>query len=146
VISGVAKIPGIKIQDTRMLRLMEVMLHEGTTVSGWSAARIHDAVLTMYAIAEERYRLPQLRSNLRKLKAPGLLERDGRHYAYRLTDKGIKVALMFVLFHKRVCGPIANSLFHSRTHAGHRPPSKLKATYDKVDASIQQLIDFFKAA
>jgi hypothetical protein len=31
-----------------------------------------------------------------------------------------KAALMFILFHKRVCGPLANSLFH------HRPDETLK--------------------
>ena len=29
---GTAKYPGIKIHDTRMIRLMEVMLHGGTVV------------------------------------------------------------------------------------------------------------------
>jgi len=36
---------------------------------------------------------------LRKLKAHALLERDGHRYSYRLTEKIIRVALMFVLFH-----------------------------------------------
>jgi hypothetical protein len=38
-----------------------------------------------------------------------LLERDGRCYAYRLTAKGFNVALRFRFFHKRLCGPLANS-------------------------------------
>lgn len=38
--------------------------------------------------------------------------RDGTRYAYRLTDKGVKVALLFVLFHQRLRGPFANSLIH----------------------------------
>jgi len=32
---GRTKIPGIKIQDTRMIRLMEVLLHGGTQLGGW---------------------------------------------------------------------------------------------------------------
>jgi len=48
------------------------------------------------------------------MKVHGLLVRDGRGYAYRLTDKGSRVALLFVLFHQRVCGPLANSLFQRR--------------------------------
>ena len=36
---GTAKYPGIKIHDTRMIRLMEVLLHGGTVVSGWTPAR-----------------------------------------------------------------------------------------------------------
>ena len=53
-------------------------------------------------------------------KAHGLLERDGRRYAYRLTDKGTRAALLFVLFHQRVCGPLANSLFHQPPHSNRR--------------------------
>jgi hypothetical protein len=39
------------------------------------------------------------------------LERDGSRYAYRLTTKGVEVALLFLFFHKRLCGPLANSRF-----------------------------------
>jgi len=56
-------------------------------------------VLTAFGISADRYGLNQLRYDLRKMKAHGLLERDGKRYAYRLSDKGTKVALMFVLFH-----------------------------------------------
>jgi hypothetical protein len=56
------------------------------------------------------YTLTQLRYDIRKMKAHGLRERHGRQYAYRLTDKGHKVARMFVLFHKRVGDPLANIL------------------------------------
>ena len=44
----------------------------------------------------------RLRYDLRKMKAHGLLERDGKRYTYRLTEKGTKVALTFVLFHQRL--------------------------------------------
>ena len=49
------------------------------------------------------------------MKAHGLLERGGCRYAYRLTPKGTRIALLFVLFHKRVCGPLAISLFACAT-------------------------------
>src|ERR1035438_5486347 len=58
---GTAKFPGIKIHDTRMIRLMEVLLHGGTTVGGWTAKQIHDAVLTAYQLSAARYGLNQLR-------------------------------------------------------------------------------------
>ena len=109
---GTAKYPGIKIHDTRMIRLMEVLLHGGTVVSGWTTRQTHDAILTSFRIGADRYGLNQLRYDLRKLKAHGLLARDGKRYAHRLTEKGTKVALLFILFHKQLCGPLANSLFH----------------------------------
>src|SRR5438309_1162536 len=54
-------------------------------------------------------------------------ERDGSRYAYRLTSKGIQVALLFLFFHKRLCGPLANSRFHYQPEPIHRPESKLEA-------------------
>src|SRR5712691_11269641 len=45
VAAGRTKIPGIKIHDTRMLRLMEVLLHGGSQLAGWRTAQIHAAVL-----------------------------------------------------------------------------------------------------
>jgi hypothetical protein len=96
-------------------------LHGGAHVGGWTAKEIHEAVLTTFGLSEKRYRLNQLRYDLRKFKGHGLLERDRPRYAYRLTTKGVEVALLFLFFHKRLCGP----------HSG------LDAAYHRADAAIQ---------
>ena len=69
------------------------------------------------------------------MKAHGLIERDGKHCACRLSDKGTKIALTFVLFQQRLCGSLANSLFH------HQPNSDVKA-----DASIRNVLQILEAA
>ena len=143
---GTTNYPGIKIHDTRMIRLMEVLLHSGTVVSGWTARQIHEALLTTFAIRADRYGLNQLRYDLRKLKAHGLMARDGKRYAYRLTEKGTKVALLFILFHKQLCGPLANSLFHHQPATAPRPKSKLETALYKADRSIQSIIQLLEAA
>jgi hypothetical protein len=145
IVAGVRKTPGIKIHDTRMLRLMEVLLHTGTKVLGWRTAEIHQAILSSFRLAPASYTLTQLRYDLRKLKAHALLEREGRRYAYRLTDKGTRAALLFVLFHQRVCGPLANSLFHHRPTQTATPLSKIEAAYHKADRSIDQLLQLLAA-
>jgi hypothetical protein len=142
---GAAKIPGIKLHDIRMVRLMETLLHSGTTVLGWRTADIHHAILQSFGLTAARYSITQLRYDLRKLKAHGLLQRDGRRYAYRLTDKGTRAALLFVLFHQRVCGPLANSLFHRRPTQTRRPHSKLDAAYRKADRSLNKIIQLLAA-
>ncbi len=91
------------------------------------------------------YTLTQLRYDLRKLKAHGLLERIGRAYRYRLTDKGVKAALMFILGHKRVCGPLANSLFHHRPDETLKPASKVETAFHKADRAIQRVFDLLAA-
>ena len=88
----------------------------------------------------------QLRYDLRKLKGHGLLQRDGARYAYQLTEKGVQVALLFLFFHKRLCGPLANSRFHYQPDPAHHPDSKLEAAYHKADKAIQAIIDLLAAA
>jgi hypothetical protein len=41
-----------------------------------------------------------------------LIERDGSRYAYRLTSKGSRVALLFMFFHKPIS---ADTLFRIET-------------------------------
>ena len=143
---GSAKVPGIKIHDTRMIRLMEVLLHAGTRISGWSTKQIHQAILATFHLTAKQYGLAQLRYDLQKLKAHGLIERDGRRYAYRLTDKRVQVALLFLFFHIQLCGPLANSRFHHKPDGKHMPDSNIEAAYYKADAAIQQVIDLLAAA
>jgi len=143
---GSVRYPGIKIHDTRMIRLLEVLLHGGNTVGGWTAKQIHNAVLTTFQLSASAYGLNQLRYDLRKLKGHRLLERDGSRYAYQLTAKGVQVALLFLFFHKRLCGPLANSRFHHRPDPAHRPNSKLEAAYHKADKAIEAIVELLAAA
>ncbi len=143
--AGRTKIPGIKLQDTRMLRLMEVLLHGGPQLAGWRTPQIHTAILQAFGLTSETYSMTQLRYDLRKLKAHGLLQRDGRSYRYRLTDHGTKVAAMFILFHKHVCGPLANTLFHHRPSTTSTPPAKIEVAYHEADDAIQHLINLVAA-
>jgi len=143
---GSVRYPGIKIQDTRVIRLCEVLLHGGTHVGGWTANQIHQAVLTTFHLSDKSYGLNQLRYDLRKLRGHGLIERDGTRYAYRLTLKGVQVALLFLFFHKRLCGPLANSRFHHEPDAKHRPQSQLEAAYHRADKAINQIVGLLAAA
>jgi hypothetical protein len=143
---GAVRFPGIRIHDTRIIRLLEVLLHGGNTVGDWTARQIHEAVITTFQLSANNYGLNQLRYELRKLKGHGLLERDGCRYAYRLTAKGVDVALLFLFFHKRLCGPLANSRFHHKPNPESKPNSKLETAYHKADKAIQNIVNLLKAA
>jgi len=143
---GAVRYPGLKIHDPRVIRLCEVLLHGGPQVGGSTARQIHYAVCATFDLPEKSYGLNQLRYDLRKLKGHGLLERDGTRYAYRLTPKGVQVALLFLFFHKRLCGPLANSRFHHRPDPHHRPDSRLEAAYHRADTAIQRVVDLLAAA
>ena len=142
---GAVRYPGIRIQDPRVIRLLEILLHGGTHVGGWTTNQIHQAVLTTFHLSDKRYGVNQLRYDLRKLKGHGLLQRDGSRYAYRLTPKGVQVALLFLFFHKRLCGPLAHSRFNHRPVDHRRPASKLEAAYHRADTAIQHIVDLLAA-
>jgi len=142
---GAVRYRGIKIHDPRVIRLLEVLLHGGSQVGGWTAKHIHHAVFTTFHLSVSTYGLNQLRYDLRKLKAHGLLQRDGSCYAYRLTSKRVQVALLFLFFHKRLCGPIANSAFTTALTPHDKPASKLEAAYHRADKAIQQIVDLLAA-
>jgi hypothetical protein len=143
---GTVRYPGIQIHDPRIIRLLEVLLHGRNTIGGSTARQIHQAVLTTFRLSSNTYALNQLRYDLRKLKGHGLLERDGSRYAYQLTAKGVQVALLFLFFHKRLCGPLANSRFHHQPDPAHRPGSKLEFAYHRADKAIQNVVELLAAA
>jgi hypothetical protein len=140
--SGRSAIPVSRSTTLALSRLLEILLHGSTHIGGWTAREIHQAVLTTFELSEAAYGLNQLRYDLRKLKGHGLLERDGVHYAYCLTTKGVQVALLFLFVHKRMCGPIANSCFYHRPNPQHRPDSRLEVAYHRADKAIQKVVDF----
>ncbi len=146
IITGSVRYAGIKIHETRTIRLLEVLLHGGNTLGGWTAKHIHQVIVESFHLSEKAYGLNQLRYDLRKLKGHALLERDGSRYAYRLTSKGFQVALLFLFFHKRLCGPLANSRFHHQPDPAHRPQSKLEVAYHKADRAIQDIVNLLHAA
>ena len=123
-----------------------MLLHTGSNLGGWTARQIHQAILTAFQLSASTYGLNQLRYDLRKLKGHRLLERDGSRYACRLTPKGVQVALLFPFFHKRLCGPLANSRFHHQPNPSPRPDSELEAAYRQADKAIQQIVDLLAAA
>src|SRR5215469_11914046 len=145
VIAGTVRYPGIRLHDPRAIRLLEVLLHASNQLRGATTKQLHRTVLTTFHLTHNNYALNQLRYDLRKLKGHGLIQRDGPHYAYRLTSKGVQVALLLLFFHKRLCGPLAYSRFHHQPDSIHRPHSKLEAAYHKADLAIQHVIDLLAA-
>jgi hypothetical protein len=90
--------------------LLEVLLHGSTHVGGWTAKDIHQAVITTFGLSPKAYALNQLRYDLRKLKGDALLQRDGSRYAYRLTTKGVEVALRTQIARSRMHAKSAKRL------------------------------------
>ena len=139
------KVAGIKLENKRIIRLMETLLHSGSSISNWRSKELHQYLLQKFCLNPENYTLNQLRYDLRKLRAHRIIERIGVSYRYRLTDTGIKTCLIFVLFHKKIYGPIAGSLFIFKPNQSIKTNSKLEKSYRKIDRDLDQLINLIAA-
>ena len=91
---GQRRVPGLKLQDDRVVRLLEALLHPGTFVADWTTREVHARLLARHRLPEATYRLGQLRYDLGKLRAHGLVERLGTTRRYRLTPRGLKLGLL----------------------------------------------------
>ena len=142
---GKSKIAGIKLENERTQRLLEVLLRQGHSLPAWTTRQLLAAICARFELNPKTYTLSQLRYDLRKLRAHGLLERDGRRYAYRLTTAGQKAALLMTLFRKRIYGPIAASTFLHHPNHQWMPNSSFERLYHKIDRNIDELLDLLAA-
>jgi len=138
-------IPGIKLDNKRLLRIMEIFLHSFYATAPWKTKDLHRTILNVFSLSPSSYTLDQLRYDIRKLKAHGLIQRIDGTYLYKLTDFGKKVCLLFVLFHSRIFGPISSSLFNSLPKTSLLPSTKIEGAYAKIDHSLNELLQLLAA-
>ena len=135
---GHRRIPGIKLHDDRVIRLLEVLLHAGNFVANWTSREVHARLLARHRLTDQDYRLGQLRYDLAKLRAKGLVERLGRTRRYRLTPLGLRIGVLFVKLRIRLLGPLG-SLVSDPPRRPIRNPNPVEAAFRQVDAALDHL-------
>lgn len=138
-IVGQRRVPGLKLHDERVIRLLDTLLHPAAFAGEWTTRELHTRVLARHRIAENDYRLSQLRYDLAKLRAKGLVQRVGRTRRYRLTPQGAKLAVLLVKLRTRLLGPIAT--LAAQPNAGLRAleHNPLDAAFHQVDSALDRL-------
>jgi hypothetical protein len=140
------RMAGIRLENDRIIRLLEILMHSSCHLGGVSAAEIHQSILDAHNLTPQQYTRNQLAYDLRKLRAHGLIERLNNRYVYALSDYGRKAAAMLVIVRNRVIRPIAGSLFESPPNSAMKPNSTLHAQYRRTTKSFNELIALLKAA
>jgi hypothetical protein len=136
---GQRRVPGLKLEDDRVIRLLAVLLHPGTFVADWTSREVHARVLRRHRLAETTYRLGQLRYDLGKLRAHGLAERLGSSRRYRLTARGIKLGVLLVKLRTRLLGPLASLATDHMPRPITRTASNVEAAFRQVDLALDHL-------
>lgn len=143
---GKSKIAGIRIDQVRMMRLLEVLLRRGAgSLGGWTAKELQKAILDAFELKPGQYPLSAIRYDLRKLRAHHLIQRIPHTQRYRLTTKGQKTAILTTLLRNRVYKPLAASAFVHRPASEPMPDSRIEAAYRKVDLAFEELMQAIAA-
>ena len=132
VLVGKRRVPGIRLHDDRLIRLLDALLHPGSFVADWTSRDVLARLLERHRLTETDYRLTQLRYDLGKLRAHGLVERIGRTRRYRLTARGLKLGVLLVKLRTRLLGPLA-------TLAAAPAPPPVTTNDSAVEAAFRQV-------
>lgn len=141
-----SKIAGIRLDQVRMMRLLQLLLGRGAgALGGWTAKELRSAALDTFELRATQYSLSAIRYDLRKLRAHGLIERLPHTHRYRLTTKGQKAAILMTLLRKRLYGPLAASAFGHKPSSEPVPPTPIEKAYRKADRAFQEVVDLLAA-
>jgi len=136
---GQGRVPGIRLHDDRLIRLLDVLLHPGSFVADWTSRDVLARLLDRHRLTETDYRLTQLRYDLGKLRARGLVERIGRTRRYRLTTRGLKLGVLLVKLRTRLLGPLATLATAPASKPETTTDSAVEAAFRQVDRAIDHL-------
>ena len=136
---GQRRVPGLRLHDDRLIRLLDVLLHPGSFVAAWTSRDVLARLLDRHRLTETDYRLTQLRYDLGKLRAHGLVERIGRTRRYRLTPRGLKLGILLVKLRTRLLGPLATLATTAAPTPATASDSAVEAAFRQVDDAIDHL-------
>lgn len=135
---GLRRVPGLRLHDDRVIRLLDTLLHPAAFASQWTTRELHARVLARHRLAAADYRLSQLRYDLAKLRAKGLVQRLGRTRRYRLTPRGARLGVLLVKLRSRLLGPLV-TLAAQCPHPRPLAHNSVDAAFHQVDSALDHL-------
>jgi hypothetical protein len=138
--------PGLRLDDVRLLAVWQALtciIH----LVGHGTFRTKDLLDSVRQTLERPdYKLSQLRYDLSKLRAKGLVQRLPGTQHYRLTAKGYRVGVLYCKLYHRLYAPMTSALLApiqpDYLLPNHRR-AKLDRLYTALDQSLQKLTDYF---
>jgi hypothetical protein len=136
---GKRRVPGIKLHDDRVIRLLDTLLHPSGLIADWTSRDAHARIMRRHRLADGEYRLSQLRHDLTKLRAKGLIERVGKTRRYRVTVLGLKLGIVLVKTRTQLLGPLCSLAAAPQPPKPTTNPSPIEATLRQLDADLNTL-------
>jgi hypothetical protein len=138
--------PGLKLDDPRLLAVMQALTCFVHLARGgrFRTRDLHQRAAEALGLTTTTYRLGQLRYDLAKLRAKGLVLKVPKTQTYRLTPQGLRICVLFLKLFHRVYAPMSAAILKPIAHDAMLPDDRrgaLDQLYAGVDRALDQLLD-----
>ena len=129
---------GLRFDDPRVAALLQVLCLFLALPEGWRNAAMRTCVAQALAVPPAAYSPSSMTYDLRRLRLHGLIERLAGTHRYRVTDLGLRVAILFSKVHSRILRPGLSQLFGGCPKAPNRP---VATALHRLDVALADLLD-----
>jgi hypothetical protein len=99
---------GLRFADRRVLALMQTLCLFVLSPTGFRHRDVRPAVAQLLGRDADAYGSSQMTYDLRRVRLHGLVERVPESHRYRITDRGARLAMLYVRLHARGFRPVAS--------------------------------------
>lgn len=134
--------PGLKIDDPRLLAIMQALTRFAHLAQGDSfrTRDLHRPTAEALGQTVETYTLSRLRYDLAKLRAKGLVQKIDGTQEYRLTPEGFRICVLFLKLFHRIYAPLTAAAVDPVLYDA-RVPIDRRATLDQLYAAVDGALD-----
>jgi hypothetical protein len=138
--------PGLKLDDPRLLAVMQALTCFAHLSRGgrFRTRDVHQRAAETLGLTTATYRLGQLRYDLAKLRAKGLVVKVPKTQTYRLTPQGFRICVLFLKLFHRVYAPFSAAVVQPVPQDALLSDDRrctLDQLYASVDRALDQLLD-----
>jgi hypothetical protein len=124
------RVAALRIGDRRVLALMQTLCLFALNPTGFRHRDVRTHVAQFLGRAPDAYAASHMTYDLRRLRIHGLIERVPHRHRYRITERGARMAMLYVRVYARGFRPAA-SLPVSGTRRGSHVMERLDAALTK---------------
>jgi len=137
---GMRRIPGIKIANRRLMAVVQSVPHFCNVAAGFTAQSLREQAVATNHCPGKEYALSQVRYDLGKLRAKGLIEKVPGQNRYRLTCVGLNTCALLTKLRSRFFGPLLSLARQPRLDNMFDPTCPINRCYQSIDAALKSLM------
>jgi hypothetical protein len=131
--------PGIKLENERLMAMLAALPGLVHQPKGFRCSEVRVLVTQTWL---QPYSVPQATYDLRKLRGKGLVARDAIRRLYRLTDAGMRVAVLVTKLREALLDPLLGAIRQKPTASPtDRPASPPDEFYQAITRNLFDLCE-----